>query len=83
MADRQLAEAVGRWEYDLLGDELPWDAWEGEHELGAELTGWLVRHAPARLGSQGAPEELLHRVRLLGLTGEARWEDPHWPGYRY
>ncbi|WP_341483600.1 hypothetical protein [Streptomyces endophytica] len=64
-------------------DELPWDAWEGEDELCAELAGWLVRHAPARLRSQGAPEELLQHVRLLGLTDEARWEDPHWPGYAY
>ncbi|AOP50939.1 hypothetical protein SL103_02765 [Streptomyces lydicus] len=83
VADRRLAEAVGRWECDLLRDELPWHAREGGDERRAELTDWLVRHAPARLRPLGAPEELLHRVRLLGLTGEARWEDPHWPGYRY
>ncbi|MFJ4867533.1 hypothetical protein [Streptomyces sp. NPDC088757] len=29
-----------------------------------------------------AHEGLLHRVRLMDLTGPARWEDPHWPGYR-
>lgn len=83
VADRRLAEAVEEWEYDLLRDELPWHAWEGEDELCAELAGWLVRHAPARLRSQGAPEELLQHVRLLGLTGEDRWDDPHWPWQTY
>ncbi|MGW0856883.1 hypothetical protein [Streptomyces sp. NPDC002690] len=33
--------------------------------------------------AHGAPEELLHRPRLIGLTGPARWEDPHWPGHRF
>ncbi|MFC8509865.1 hypothetical protein ACFU3J_20230 [Streptomyces sp. NPDC057411] len=79
VADRHLVEAAARWEEDLLGDGLPWDAWEGEETLGAELSAWMVRHAPARLRAGGAPEELLHRIRLLGLTGPARWEDPHWP----
>ncbi len=83
VADRQLVAAVDQWEYDLLRDELPWDAFEGEDELCAELAGWLVRHAPARLRSQGAPEELLHHVRLLGLTDEDRWDDPHWPWQTY
>ncbi|MFD4527321.1 hypothetical protein ACFWP7_25970 [Streptomyces sp. NPDC058470] len=49
----------------------------------AELTVWLVRHAPTRLRAFGVPEELLHRIRLLGVTGLDRWEDPHWPGHRY
>ncbi|MCF3130325.1 hypothetical protein [Streptomyces olivochromogenes] len=84
VADRRLAEAVARWERDLLGDELPWDTWEDdEEETREELTAWLVRHAPARLRAHGADEELLHRVRLLGLTGPDRWEDPHWPAYVY
>jgi hypothetical protein len=82
-ADQHLAEAVTHWEYDLLGDQLPWDAWHNEEDMRAELTAWLLRHAPARLQVHGAPGELLHRIRLLGLTGPDRWEDPHWPGHRY
>lgn len=38
----------------------------------------IVRHAPDRLRAHGVPEELLHRVRLLGLNIPARWDDPHW-----
>ncbi|MFF4585528.1 hypothetical protein [Streptomyces sp. NPDC001388] len=82
-ADQHLAELAAQWEYDLLGDQLPWHAWDDEEEMRAELTAWLVRHAPARLRAHGASEELLHRIRLLGLTGPARWEDPHWPDRRY
>ncbi|MFD8747750.1 hypothetical protein [Streptomyces sp. NPDC059616] len=85
-ADRHLTAAVDDWEYDLLGDELPWDAWDSEDHGGekrAQLTAWLISHARPRLVAHGAPAELLHRIRLLGLTGDARWDDPHWPGYRY
>ncbi|MEV4938569.1 hypothetical protein [Streptomyces zaomyceticus] len=84
-AHRHLAEAVDEWDYDLLADELPWRTWHDEDEdrLRAGLSDWLVRHAPSRLRSAGAPEELLHRIRLIGLGGPARWEDPHWPHYRY
>lgn len=42
-------------------------------------TGFSVSLLP-RLGPSGAHEDLLHRVGLMGLTGPARWEDPHWPG---
>jgi hypothetical protein len=83
VADRHLAEAVAHWEYALLGDRLPWESREDEEGTRTELTAWLVRHAPARLHARDAPEELLHRVRLLGLVGAERWEDPHWPGHRY
>lgn len=83
VADRHLAEAAAKWEYDLLGDRLPWYAWGDEEEVRAELTAWLVRHAPSRLRSHGASEELLHRIRLLGVTGPARWTDAHWPGHHY
>ncbi|WP_446215353.1 hypothetical protein [Micromonospora sp. IBHARD004] len=72
VADRRLAESFAEWEYDLLGDELPWDTWEttdDEDVLRAELTDCLLRHAPARLRAVGAGEELSHRMRLLGLTG--------------
>ncbi|MFD3946383.1 hypothetical protein [Streptomyces sp. NPDC058579] len=82
--DRHLAEAVDVWEYDLLGDQLPWSAWGDEEALRAELVAWLVRCAPARLRAvPDVPEEPLHRIRLIGLTGPARWEDPHWPNHRY
>ncbi|WP_246212258.1 hypothetical protein [Streptomyces abyssomicinicus] len=85
VADRHLAAAAAHWAYDLLCDELPWAAWDTtdaeEEALRTELAAWLVRHAPARLRAQDAPEELLHRIRLIGLTGPARWEDPHWPGH--
>ncbi|MFF4080968.1 hypothetical protein ACFYZN_16430 [Streptomyces sp. NPDC001777] len=88
-ATRHLAEAAAHWEYHLLGDELPWDPWDawGSEDDGgerrAELTAWLLNHARPRLIAHGAPDELLHRIRLLGLTGPARWEDPHWPNHRY
>ncbi|GAA2460347.1 hypothetical protein GCM10010433_73190 [Streptomyces pulveraceus] len=85
-ATRHLVEAADHWEYHLLGDALPWDAWDSEddgEERRAELTAWLLHHARPRLVAHGAPAELLHRIRLLGLTGPARWEDPHWPHHRY
>ncbi|MFE0043725.1 hypothetical protein [Streptomyces albireticuli] len=82
-ADQHLARAVACWEYDLLCDQLPWSTWHNEEDVRAELTAWLVRHAPARLRAHDTPEELLDRIRLLGLTGLDRWEDPHWPGHPY
>jgi hypothetical protein len=78
-ASQRLAEAVARWEDDLLRDELPWDALEDKEDKLAELTAWLVRHALARLRAHGASEEILHRIRLLGLSDPARRNDPHWP----
>ncbi|MFH9721859.1 hypothetical protein ACH4M4_02680 [Streptomyces sp. NPDC017254] len=79
-ADRHLATAADDWEFDLLRDELPWDPRsEDADSKRIELTRWLVRHAPARLRPEDGHEELLHRIRLMGLTGPARWEDPHWP----
>ncbi|MFJ9855710.1 hypothetical protein [Streptomyces sp. NPDC101150] len=84
-ADGHLAAAAEYWESYLLGDRLPWDTWDtwdDEEELRAELTAWLVRHAPDRLRAHGVSGELLHRIRLLGLSGPDRWEDPHWPGHR-
>ncbi|WP_067478959.1 hypothetical protein [Actinomadura hibisca] len=86
-ADQHLAQAIERWEYDLLGGVLPWNPWltseEEDDRRYAELTSWIARHAPDRLRRHGASERLLHGVRLIGLTGPDRWEDPHWPGYRY
>ncbi|MFB7826557.1 hypothetical protein [Streptomyces hydrogenans] len=82
-ADAHLAAAADHWDHDLLGDRLPWSAWENEEELCADLTAWLVRHASDRLRDSGAPEDLLHRIRLLGVTGPDRWDDPHWPDYFY
>ncbi len=73
VADRHLAEAAAQWEDDLLRDELPWNLWMWENDdvdaLRTELTAWLVRHAPARLRTQDGTGELLHLIRLLGLTG--------------
>ncbi|MFH9263751.1 hypothetical protein ACH4KN_05720 [Streptomyces sp. NPDC017546] len=85
MSDRHLAQAAAEWEYGLLGDQLPWDAWDYEDESGmrGELAAWLVHHVPRRLRLRKGSAALLHRVRLIGLTGPARWEDPHWPGHRY
>ncbi|MFD7324749.1 hypothetical protein ACFV9D_27275 [Streptomyces sp. NPDC059875] len=87
VADQHLAEAASLWEYDLLADQLPWESWHsGDIDADAwrsELAAWLVRVAPARLNAQGSSEELLHRIRLIGLTGPARWDDPHWPDHRY
>lgn len=84
VSDRHLAEAAAQWEYDLLGDQLPWDPWDNEaDDPRPELASWLTRHAPTRLHAPEVPEALLHRIRLIGLTGPARWEDPHWPGHRY
>ena len=83
VADRNLAEAVDRWDYDLFVDQLPWSSWHDAEVFRAVLTAWLTRHAPARLKARNAPDDLLHRLRLLGLTGAARWTDPHSPDYRY
>jgi hypothetical protein len=83
VADQHLAQAATQWEYDLLGDELPWGVWENGEQMRAELTAWLLRHAPTRLRALGVPEELLHRVLLLAVTGPDRWQDPRWPGHRY
>jgi hypothetical protein len=57
---------------ELLGDGLPWDTLENQEDKLAGLTAWLARHAAARLRARGASEEVLHRIRLLGLSGNAR-----------
>ncbi|MGV9269139.1 hypothetical protein ACWDRR_31245 [Kitasatospora sp. NPDC003701] len=82
-ADRHLAEAVGMWAYDLLADELPWSTWHDKDDMLAVLTTWLTRHAATRLRARDTPDGLLQRLRLIGLAGPARWEDPHWPGHTY
>ncbi|WP_240799357.1 hypothetical protein [Streptomyces sp. A0958] len=76
-ADGHLAGLVAAWEWELLGDQLPWTAWDDEDEIRATLTAWLVRYAPARLRAHGAPAELIDRIRLLGLAAD-RWDDPRW-----
>ncbi|MET7877661.1 hypothetical protein ABZS52_12080 [Micromonospora profundi] len=87
VAHQRLAEAFGRWEYDLLRDDLPWQTWwwtdDEEEVLRAESTGWLLQHAPTRLRMIGADPDLLDRIRLLGLACPARWDDPHWPDHAY
>ncbi|MFE6822054.1 hypothetical protein [Streptomyces sp. NPDC057690] len=86
LSDRRLAEAAAEWEYELLGESLPWRVGWYEHDeekLRADLVAWLLGHAATRLRKSGASADLRHRIRLLGLTGEDRWLDPHWPGHRY
>ncbi|WP_329124820.1 hypothetical protein [Streptomyces sp. NBC_01353] len=87
VADRHLAQAASLWEYDLLVDDLPWETWHLENADSdawrTELAAWLVRVAPARLHAHGSSEELLQRIRLIGLPGPTRWDDPHWPSHRY
>lgn len=86
LSDLRLAEAAAEWEYELLGENLPWRVGWYEHdedELRADLVAWLLGHAATRLRESGASADLQHRIRLLGLTGEDRWSDPHWPGHRY
>jgi hypothetical protein len=85
VAGRHLAQAVSQWGSDLLRDELPWVAWywDDEEARCTELAAWLASHAPPRLRALDVPEEVLHQVRLMGLTGDARWDDPHWPDGLY
>ncbi|MCL6738599.1 hypothetical protein [Streptomyces neyagawaensis] len=86
LSDRRLAEAATEWEYELLGDRLPWRVGWYEHDeekMRTDLATWLLDHAAMRLRESNAPEDLQHRIRLLGLTDEDRWTDPHWPGHRY
>lgn len=86
LSDRRLVEAAAEWEYELLGESLPWYVGWYEHDeekIRADLVAWLLGHAATRLRESGASEDLRHRIRLLGLADEARWTDPHWPGHRY
>ncbi|MGN9786910.1 hypothetical protein ACTMTF_36190 [Nonomuraea sp. ZG12] len=78
VADRRLAEIVARWGPDLLENQFPWHTRNDEQAQHAELTTWLVRHAPARLRAADTPDQLLQWVRLLGLPEPARWDDPYW-----
>ncbi|MGW2341632.1 hypothetical protein [Streptomyces sp. NPDC001661] len=74
------------YEYELLGDRLPWYVnWYGNDEgrMCAELAAWLHGRAAARLRAFGASREVVHRIELLALTGDDRWAHPHWPGHRY
>lgn len=84
-SDRRLVEAAAEWEYELLGDSLPWSGSYGhdEEEMRTEPVAWPLGHAAVRLRESGASEDLQHRIRLLGLTDEDRWVDPHWPGHRH
>ncbi|MGW6316611.1 hypothetical protein [Streptomyces sp. NPDC055099] len=86
LSDRRLTEAAAEWAYELLGESLPWYVNWYEHDeekIRADLVAWLLGHAATRLRESGASEDLRHRIRLLGLADEDRWNDPHWPGHRY
>lgn len=77
LADRRLAETATHWEWDLLSDELPWHTYYDEAEKVAELSAWLVRHAPDRLRRCGVPERQVLRIGLLALSGRERWDHPY------
>uniref|UniRef100_A0AAU2JP86 DUF4253 domain-containing protein n=1 Tax=Streptomyces sp. NBC_00049 TaxID=2903617 RepID=A0AAU2JP86_9ACTN len=88
VADRHLTDTVEEWVRDLLEDSLPrwtWAVWSEEEaeDVRTELAARLAREAPARLRADGAGDELLDAVRLLGLTHADRWTDPHAPHHRY
>ena len=79
LADQRLAEALAHWDFDLLQDELPWWTLYDEEDKRHDLTIWLLRHAPSRLGDYGDPDHLRNVLRLLAITGVARFDDPRWP----
>jgi hypothetical protein len=85
-SDRRLAEAVAEWEYELLGDSLPWRVCLVRARRGgdASRTGRLAPRprcgaAPrvGRTGGSAAPDTPARTHR-----GD-RWTDPHRPGHRY
>ncbi|MET9773424.1 hypothetical protein ABZ023_04040 [Streptomyces sp. NPDC006367] len=86
LSDRHLIEAAAEWEYELLGDNLPWSiSWydNDADEMHTDLAAWLLDHAAPRLRAADAPTGLRHRLRLLALPTELRWTDPHWPDHRH
>ncbi|WP_404959385.1 hypothetical protein [Streptomyces sp. 147326] len=80
-AEQSAAGTLDSWTTRLLAGFLPWPSgsstWEEDEAVHEELTSWFARHAPARLCAHGASGELLEDVRLLGVPGPARAEDPH------
>ncbi|MFI7005928.1 hypothetical protein [Streptomyces sp. NPDC050145] len=86
VSDAHLILAATEWEYDLLGDDLPWQGnWydTDRDRLRTDLADWLLTEATPRLASAAAPDELRRRISLLALHDEPRWTHPDWPGYRY
>ncbi|QNS05398.1 hypothetical protein [Streptomyces xanthii] len=86
VSDDHLTRAATEWEYDLLGDDLPWKGnWydTDRDRLRTDLTDWLLGPGTDRLRGARAPEELMSRIALLALTDEARYTHPDWPGHRY
>lgn len=79
LADQRLAEALGHWDMYLLEDELPWWTLDLEDDKRRDLTTWLLRHAPSRIGDYGDPDHIRNVLRLLSITGLARYDDPRWP----
>jgi hypothetical protein len=79
LADQRLAEALRHWDFDLLQDELPWWSLDHEEDKRRDLTAWLLRHAPSRLGDYGDPDHLRNVLRLLAIPDLARFDDPRWP----
>lgn len=79
LADQRLAEALRHWDSELLGDVLPWGDPGYDDDQCRDLTTWLLRHAPARLGTHGDPAHLRNVLRLLAIPSPTRYDDPHWP----
>lgn len=82
-ADAHLGLAVDDWMDNLSSDSgvcsgfhVPWA--DGEEPVD-ELRSWTVAHAPDRLRARGADPVTVHRVELLALPEEERWEERHWP----
>lgn len=79
LADQRLAEALTQWDFHLLQDMLPWCTVDHEQQKSRDLTTWLLRHAPSRLGNHGDPDHLRNVLRLMAITIPARFDDPRWP----
>ncbi|HEY3514441.1 MULTISPECIES: hypothetical protein [Kribbella] len=79
LADQRLAEALTQWDFHLLQDMLPWSTLAHEEEKRRDLTTWLLRVAPSRLGNNGDADHLRNVLRLMAITGLARFDDPRWP----
>ncbi|MFB6720027.1 hypothetical protein ACFCV3_07700 [Kribbella sp. NPDC056345] len=79
MADQRLAETIAQWDFDLLQDDMFWWTMDDQEGKRQELTTWLLRHAPSRIGDHGDPAHLRNVLRLLAIPGLARYDDPHWP----
>lgn len=79
LADQRLAEALAQWDFYLLEETLPWSTMDNEEQKRRDLTVWLLRHAPSRLGSHNDSDHLRNVLRLMAIPGLTRFDDPRWP----